>query len=401
MNEGLPRLRPYPFERLAQALAGIVPPGDKNSIDLSLGEPKHATPPFILEALREHLHEVAKYPTTRGTPELRQALVDWLLRRFKLPLGSLSPDDHVLPVNGTREALFAIAQCVVGRGHVRPYVILPNPFYQIYEGAALLAGAQPWYVNSLEQNGFAPDFDSIPNAIWERSCLLYLCTPGNPSGTVLSLERLSALLDLAEHYQVVVASDECYSEIYFDESNPPPGLLEAAAASGRSDYRGCLVFHSLSKRSNVPGMRSGCVAGDARLIAEFLRYRTYHGSAMPFPVQAASIAAWRDEDHVIENRRLYREKLVAVTGILNETLHLHVPPAGFYLWPEVPGDEVEFARGLMASENVQVLPGRYLSRLAHGFEPGLGRVRIALVAPAAECLEAAGRINNHFMKVGH
>lgn len=397
MNEGLAHLQPYPFERLTRLTKGIEVSGEKHRIDLSLGEPRHPTPQLILDALCEHIHEVARYPATRGSPALRQALVDWFLWRFKLSPGSLSPEANVLPLNGTREGLFAIAQCVVGRD--RPYVILPNPFYQIYEGAALLAGAQPWYVNCLAEDGFAPDFDSIPVNIWERTSLLYLCTPGNPSGTVLGIDRLATLLDLADRYDVVVASDECYSEIYFDEAAPPAGLLQAAAASGRADYRNCLVFHSLSKRSNVPGLRSGCVAGDGRLIAQFLRYRTYHGSAMPLHVQAASIAAWRDERHVEENRRHYREKFEAVTSILNGSLPLQRPRAGFYLWPEIPGDEIVFSRSLVTNENVLVLPGRFLSRPAHGVDPGMGRVRIALTASINECIEAANRIKNQISRV--
>jgi N-succinyldiaminopimelate aminotransferase len=328
---------------------------------------------------------------SKGIPELRQAIAEWLSRRFALPPGSIDPDRHVLPAAGTREALFAFAQAVIDRS--RPaLVVAPNPFYQIYEGAALLAGATPHFLPCLRENGYLPDFDAVPAKIWDDCQLLYLCSPGNPTGAVMPQAGLERLIELAERHDFVIASDECYSEIYFDETAPPPGLLQAAAALGNTDYRRCVVFHSLSKRSNAPGLRSGFVAGDATLLAGFLRYRTYHGCALPLQHQHASIAAWRDEDHVRENRRLYREKFDAVLAILDGCLDVVRPEAAFYLWPRVPGSDEDFARDLYAAQNVTVLPGRYLSREAGGANPGAGHVRMALVAAPDECLEAARRI---------
>jgi N-succinyldiaminopimelate aminotransferase len=391
MNPDLSRLQPYPFERLAQLNAGVVPPVDRQPIMLSIGEPKHTTPHFIAETVISHLHGLSQYPLTRGQPALREAIGAWLGRRFELPAGSIDPELQVLPVNGTREALFAIAQAVVDRSR-DPVVLMPNPFYQIYEGAALLAGAEPVFMNTMADTGYLPDFSRVPASVWQRVQLVYTCSPGNPTGAVMGLSALQELIDLADRHDFVIASDECYSELYFDEAAPPPGLLQAAAAMGRTDYRRCLVFHSLSKRSNAPGLRSGFVAGDRDLIAAFLRYRTYHGCAMPPATQAASTLAWQDEAHVIANRVLYREKFSAVVDILGPLLDVRIPAAGFYLWPVTPVDDCRFARGLLEQQNVTVLPGSFLSRSHAGVNPGENHVRMALVAPLDDCIEAAQRI---------
>jgi len=395
MNPGLAQLQPYPFEKLAGLKQGISPPQNKAAIDLSIGEPRHKTPAFILDELRAHLPEAALYPRTRGSDALRQAMADWLRKRFKLPAAGLHPDRHILPVNGTREALFAFAQCVVDARAPDPVVMLPNPFYQIYEGAALLAGARPVYVNCEEANGYIPDFEAVSASVWKHCQLLYLCTPGNPTGAIIGRDTIGRLLELADRHDFIIASDECYSEIYLDEGNPPPGLLQVASELGRDDYRRCVVFHSLSKRSNVPGLRSGFVAGDERIISAFLSYRTYHGCAMPSYAQAASTRAWQDEEHVIENRKLYREKFTAVLGILEPVMQVSLPAASFYLWPETPVADCDFARGLYASQNVTILPGSFLSRAANGINPGHNRVRMALVPPFAECKEAALRIYDY------
>ena len=392
MNPGLDSLHPYPFEKLAQLKHGINAPAGKSAIDLSIGEPKHKTPDFILDEIKAHIVTAAEYPKTRGSDELRTAIADWLKKRFKLPADSILPDKHVLPVNGTREALFSFAQCVVDQHKPNALVVSPNPFYQIYEGAALLAGASPVYVNCEASNNFIPDFAAVPVNIWENCQLVYICTPGNPTGAVMDRNSISLLLELAEEYDFVIASDECYSEIYFNEDLPPPGLLQVAAETGRDDYRNCMVFHSLSKRSNVPGMRSGFVAGNEQLIKSFLRYRTYHGCAMPGYTQAASIRAWQDESHVIHNRKLYCEKFTAVLDILAPVMNVQHPQAAFYLWPEVPAPDTTFARDLYASMNVTVLPGSFLSRTANDINPGTGRLRIALVAGLEECTDAATRL---------
>lgn len=391
MNPDLARLQPYAFQRLKTLLAGEAAPAACTPIDLSIGEPKHQPPAFISSELISHLHGLATYPSTRGTDALRGAMAEWLTQRFGLQEGALDPQRHVLPVNGTREALFAIAQCVIDRRN-DPLVMMPNPFYQIYEGAALLAGAEPYYLNTLEATRFLPDLDAVPEAAWQRCQLFYLCSPGNPTGAVADEDTLQRLIALADRHDFVIAADECYAEIYPDESHPPCGLLGAAAAIGRADFSRCLVFHSLSKRSNVPGLRSGLVAGDTKLIERFALYRTYHGCAMAPPTQAASIAAWRDEHHVVHNRTLYRRKFRAVLSELNNCLDVTIPPAGFYLWPRTPLDDTEFARRLYAEYNVRLLPGTFLSREAHGADPGSKRVRIALVAPLDDCVEAAGRI---------
>ncbi len=398
MNPGLDKLHPYPFEKLAQLKRETSVLTDAAHIDLSIGEPKHTTPELILNELQKQLPRAASYPTTRGIDALRQAIAEWIIRRFKLPEGSISADCNILPVNGTREALFAFAQCVIDltgeqtKKNEVPIVITPNPFYQIYEGAALLAQAEPYYVNCVEANGFLPDFDTVPENIWQRCQLIYLCSPGNPTGAVLGQETIEKLLILADKYDFIIAADECYSEIYLDEDSPPIGLLQVSADLGRDDYKRCMVFHSLSKRSNVPGMRSGFVAGDADLIQAFLRYRTYHGCSMPLYTQMASIIAWQDENHVCGNRALYRKKFDAVLKILKPVMNVTRPDASFYLWPETPVSDTEFAAGLYSQQNITVLPGSFLSRSIDDVDPGKNRIRIALVAEIDQCIEAAERI---------
>lgn len=392
MNPGLENCHAYPFEKLTQLLEGITVDPNKSAISLAIGEPKHPTPEFILDALKSNINDVAIYPTTRGSIELRQTIADWICKRFNLPTTSIDAEKNILPVNGTREALFAIAQTVINKNTETPIIILPNPFYQIYEGAALLAGAEPHYLNCTEENGFIPDFSAVPDNIWQRCQLVYLCSPGNPTGAVVDKETVKELMALSEKHDFIIASDECYSEIYQQEDQPPVGLLEYADRLGNSDYKRCLVFHSLSKRSNVPGLRSGFVAGDSQLIERFLRYRTYHGCAMPLHTQKASIAAWNDEAHVKQNRAQYREKFEKICSILNPVLDVSPPVASFYLWPELPCSDTDFARRLVTSENVKVLPGSYLSRESNGLNPGKNRIRIALVAEVNECVEAANRI---------
>ncbi|HEY0721701.1 MAG TPA: succinyldiaminopimelate transaminase [Gammaproteobacteria bacterium] len=391
MNPDLDRLQPYPFEKLNRLKAGVTPPPGLAHIALSIGEPKHQPPKFIAEELISHLHGLANYPLTKGRVELRQAIAEWLTRRFTLPAGSVDAEHHVLPVAGTREALFAFAQAVVQRNG-QPLVVMPNPFYQIYEGAALLAGAEPWFLNTTAEQGFLPDYDAVPEAVWQRCQLLYLCSPANPTGAVTDLNTLQKLITLADKYDFIIASDECYSELYFDEQTPPPGLLQAAAAMGRTSFERCVIFHSLSKRSNLPGLRSGFVAGDAQILERFLLYRTYQGCALPPPTQAASIKAWQDEKHVVENRDYYRRKFAAVLEILQPAIQVEQPAGGFYLWLKTPGSDSEFARELFAQQNITVLPGSYLSREAHGHNPGAGYVRLALVAEMDECIEAAQRL---------
>ena len=387
MNPDLERLQPYPFQKLAGLKAGVTPP-DIPHIALSIGEPKHPSPAFVLDEVLNALPRLASYPTTQGLPELREAISDWATRRFRLPRGSLDPEQQVLPVNGTREALFAFAQAVIDQSK-DPLVLSPNPFYQIYEGAAFLAGATPWFIPAAEG---VPAYEQVPESVWKRCQLLYLCSPGNPNGAVMGTADYRRLLALADRHDFVIAADECYSEIYPEEAQPPTGLLQACAELGRTDYGRCMVFHSLSKRSNLPGLRSGFVAGDTRLISAFLRYRTYHGCAMPIHHQLASIAAWNDEVHVRENRAAYRRKFEQVVPILAPWLDVSAPEAGFYLWPETPMDDQQFARELFAEQNVTVLPGSYLSREQEGHNPGCNRVRMALVAEESECIEAAHRI---------
>lgn len=393
MNPLLDRLQPYPFQRLKALLADCPPSADLRPIDLSIGEPKHPAPALLIDALAAHLETgLAGYPATQGTPALRSAIADWLTRRYGIP--RLDPASEVLPVNGSREALFSFVQAAIDRqGDETPLVLSPNPFYQIYEGAALLAGAEPYYLDCREENAFQPDWAAVPEAIWRRARVVFVCSPGNPTGAVMSLDDWRQLFELSDRHGFVIASDECYSEIWFDA--PPLGALEAAHRLGR-DRRRLVVFSSLSKRSNVPGLRSGFVAGDAAILAKFLLYRTYHGSAMAPAVQAASAAAWADEVHVEANRALYRAKFDAVLPLLGPVLGLTRPDAAFYLWAKTPerfgGDDEAFARALFRHCQVTVLPGSFLSRAAHGDNPGRGRIRMALVAPLADCVEAARRI---------
>ena len=396
MNPLLSLLQPYPFERLRQLLADTNPNPAYKAISLGLGEPRHATPKLITDAMTRAIggspSGLASYPATLGEPALRAAFGQWLQRRYAV---QVDPATQMLPVLGSREALFALTQTVVNRAantaEVRPLVVCPNPFYQIYEGAALLAGAEPYFVASDPERNFAPDWAQVPEAVWQRTQLLIVCSPGNPAGAVMPLAEWQMLFELSDRYGFVIGSDECYSEIYFRDQ-PPLGGLEAAARLGRLDFKNLLMLTSLSKRSNVPGMRSGFVAGDAGLIKPFLLYRTYHGSAMSPVVQAASVAAWQDEAHVEDNRALYRHKFAQVTPLLAEVMDVALPDAGFYLWAHVGGDDTVFARELYALYNVTVLPGSYLARQAHGHNPGTGRIRMALVAEAAQCLEAAQRI---------
>ena len=391
MNHALAQLQPYPFEKLRALLGGVQPAADRSPIALSIGEPKHRSPDFVGQALTANLDKLAVYPTTLGLPELRQSITAWCERRFGVPTGWLDAARHVLPVNGTREALFAFTQTVVDR-NAKGLVVSPNPFYQIYEGAAFLAGAEPHYLPCLEAHGFNPDFDAVPTEVWQRCQILFLCSPGNPTGALIPAATLKKLIALADEHDFVIAADECYSELYFDEDAPPPGLLSACAELGRSDFKRCVVFHSLSKRSNLPGLRSGFVAGDADILKQFLLYRTYHGCAMPVQTQLASVAAWNDEAHVRANRDLYREKFDALLKILAPVMDVQRPDGGFYLWARTPGDDTLFTRDLFAAEHVTVVPGSYLSREVDGVNPGAGRVRMALVAPLAECIEAAERI---------
>ncbi len=389
MNPRLNQLQPYPFQRLRELFAGVTPNPALKAVNLSIGEPKHATPEFIKHALTGHLQGLSSYPVTQGSEDLREAIADWSRMRYGV---DLDPGTQILPVNGSREALFAFAQAAIDQTRHVKRVLSPNPFYQIYEGAALLAGAKPYFLNTLPENGYRCDFAAIPEDLWETVQLAYVCSPGNPTGRVMSLADWGEVFDLADRHGFVIASDECYSEIYFNEGQPPLGALTAAKELGR-DFHNLVVFNSLSKRSNVPGLRSGFVAGDAELIKPFLLYRTYHGSAMNPAIQAASAAAWRDEGHVHENRRQYREKFAAVMPILNGTLEFEAPDAAFYLWAKVPGnDDAAFARELYREQHVTVLPGSFLARDAKGVNPGRGFIRIALVDGLEPCVEAARRI---------
>jgi N-succinyldiaminopimelate aminotransferase len=390
MNKNLDKLQAYPFEKLAalKAAAG-TPVTDQPHIALSIGEPKHPPPAFVLDTLRDNLDKISVYPTTKGSTELREAIAGWLSRRFQL--SGINAETQILPVNGTREALFAIAQAVVSGGD-DALVVSPNPFYQIYEGATFLAGARLHFVNCSAENNYLPDFDSVDAKVWERCQLVYLCSPGNPSGAVVPREQLRQLIELADRYDFVIASDECYSEIYFDDAEPPVGLLQVCAEMGRDDFKRCLVFHSLSKRSNLPGLRSGFVAGDASILEDFLLYRTYHGCAMSLPMQIASVSAWNDEDHVRENRRLYRQKFDEVLEILAPVVDVRKPQAGFYLWLKTPVNDLDFAQQLFSREHITVLPGSFIAREAEGINPGENHVRIALVASPDECVTAAKRL---------
>jgi N-succinyldiaminopimelate aminotransferase len=395
MNPRLAQLTAYPFERLARLKAGVSPPSHLAHIAMSIGEPQHTPPAFLIEALKTHLDGLGSYPATKGLPQLRTACARWLERRYALPPESVSSETMVLPVNGTREALFAFVQAAVDERH-EPLVLMPNPCYQIYEGAALLAGAVPYFLDTTAKGEYLPDLDAVPERILSRCQVLFLCSPGNPTGKVLPREYLKRIVQLAARHGFLVAADECYTELYLDEGAPPPGLLRACLDAGHERFERCIVFHSLSKRSSVPGLRSGFVAGDPELIARFLLYRTYHGSAMPLPTQLASVTAWQDDQHVAENRRLYREKFEQVLPILAPVLPVERPDGGFYLWTHVPGDDERFTRELFASQNVTVLPGSYLARTTSTGNPGAGRVRISLVPALAQCVEAARRIR-HFL----
>ncbi|MBC7161704.1 MAG: succinyldiaminopimelate transaminase [Immundisolibacter sp.] len=390
MNPGFADLQPYPFERLRGLLADVRHGGGLPLIDLSIGEPRHAPPALVRNALIDNLDGLGRYPKTAGSDELRAAIADWLVRRHGLPEGAVDPARQVLPASGTREALFAIAQCLIDRAP-GARVAMPNPFYQIYEGAALLAGARPLYIPCAAAADYQPDFGAVPAAVWRDVQLLYICSPHNPTGRVLTLDQLKALVELAQRHDFVIASDECYSEIYPDDAAPPAGILAACRALGLDGFERCLVFQSLSKRSSVPGLRSGFVAGDARLIERFLLYRTYHGCALPEHVQAASAAAWRDEAHVAASRAIYRRKLAAAVPMLGGRVTL--PQGGFCLWLPVPGgDDPAFTRRLYADHHLRVLPGSYLARADGGMNPGAGHVRLALVADEAACAQAITRL---------
>jgi len=391
MNPRLASLHTYPFEKLTRLKSGITPPQDLRHIPLSIGEPQHAPPPFVLEALRRGADSLSAYPATAGTPELRAAIARWLTRHYRLPPDSVDPARMVLPVTGTREAIFSLVQAAVDPAR-RPLVAFPNPFYQIYEGAALLAGAAPYYLNATAANGYEPDLDALPPEVLDRIQVLFLCSPGNPTGAVVSRAYLANALRLAQRHDFIVASDECYAEIYPAQASPPASLLQAALDVGHDRFQRCIVFHSLSKRSSVPGLRSGFVAGDPDIIKPYLLYRTYHGCAMSPMVQQASIAAWDDDAHVVENRRLYQEKFDRVIPILSRVLIVERPAGAFYLWLPVGGDDERFTRGLFEQANVTVLPGSYLARATDAGNPGAGRVRISLTASVADCVEAAQRI---------
>jgi len=389
-NQNLSLLQPYPFQRLNQLFADITPNSQYNPVNLSIGEPKHQTPAIIQQSLIDNIAGLANYPTTKGTLALREAISSWAARRFNIP--ALDVEKEIIPVNGSREALFALAQAVIDTTKPNPVVISPNPFYQIYEGAALLAGSEPYFINTLPETQHAMDFSSVPTDVLNRTQLVYVCSPGNPSGKVMSLADWKALFALSDKYGFTIAADECYSEIYFDEANPPLGALQAANQLGR-DYSRLIVFSSLSKRSNVPGLRSGFVAGDADIIAKFLLYRTYHGCAMSPAAQAASVTAWGNESHVIENRRLYTEKFNTIAPLLKTVWPaVEMPDAAFYLWVQTGQDDTALAVQLKRDLNITVLPGSYLAREAHGINPGKGFIRMALVATLEECVEAAQRI---------
>ncbi|MCU4351953.1 succinyldiaminopimelate transaminase [Acinetobacter ursingii] len=385
MNSSLSLLHPYPFEKL-NALFKDVTPADQPLIPLSIGEPKHPAPEFVKQAIIDNFQHLSTYPNSKGLPELRQSIANWLTQRFKL--NSISAEDHILPVTGTREGIFSFVQALINREDA-PYVVMPNPFYQIYEGAALLAGAKPYFINCTPENDYLGDFDAVPAEVWEKTALLFVCTPGNPTGAVLSKEQFKKLIQLSDQYNFVIASDECYSELWFDQA--PVGLLEVCAEMGRDDYKNCIVFHSLSKRSNLPGMRSGFVAGDAELLKPYLKFRTYHGAAMPVQHQLASIEAWNDEAHVEENRQQYRAKFDLFQSELGSLLPLKKPDAGFYYWLQVDHDEA-FAKMLMEKAHIKVLPGRYLSRETDQGNPGENHVRMALVADLAQCEQVVQRL---------
>ena len=396
MNPYLNKLQPYPFEKLKALFAEHRPNNDLSAINLSIGEPKSPTPEFIKQTVQENLNALAKYPLTKGEPELRQAFTQWTTHRFNLPADALNFDNHVLPVNGTREALFAIAQtCIDSAKHAK--VILPNPFYQIYEGATLLAGAEPVYVDFSVIDGEIPALNDIDVKTWQQVQLVYICTPSNPTGDILPTETLRKLIRLAHQYDFIIASDECYSEIYFDQA--PQGLLRAALENGDTSFQRCLAFYSLSKRSNAPGLRSGFVVGDQAIIQQYLKYRTYHGCAMPISTQLASLAAWQDEQHVEANRARYRKSFDYAIAEISKSHPVNYPQAGFYIWLATPIDDEEFALGLYYQQHITVLPGKYLGRDVNHRNPGAGHVRIALVASPDECREAAKRISHYLASI--
>ncbi|MFV1873195.1 MAG: succinyldiaminopimelate transaminase [Oleiphilus sp.] len=396
MNPDLDKLQPYPFEKLNALLGQVTPNPDLTAIPLSIGEPKHPTPKIVLDELSDKMQKVSIYPSTKGLPELRQSIATWAQQRFGLD--TLCSETQVLPVNGTREALFSFTQAVIDRQQ-SPLVVSPNPFYQIYEGATYLAGANLHLLPTCEETNFIPDYDHVPEHVWQQCQILFMCSPGNPTGAVTPIETLKKLIALADKYDFIIASDECYSEIYCDEAKAPVGLLQACAELNRHDYRRCAVFHSLSKRSNLPGLRSGFVAGDADIMRAFLKYRTYHGCAMSVQNQLASIVAWNDETHVIENRQAYRNKFKALLDILSPVMDIQQTDASFYLWPKTPVSDETFAQGLYQQEHVTVLPGSYLSRTIDGINPGQNRIRMALVAPEADCIEAAQRIKRYVLSL--
>ncbi len=395
MNPNLEKLQAYPFERFRALIRQESQNPELTPVSMSIGEPGHEPPATALQAMTESLPTVAKYPPTRGSDVLRECIAQWLAKRFGLSPGTIDSNRHVLPVNGTREALFAIAQCLFNQNDTKkPLVLIPNPFYQIYEGAALLAGATPYFYNTDAANQYQPDFDSIPDSVWAQCQFIYICTPGNPAGAVISARHLQQLITLAHQHDFTIISDECYSEIYPANANPPSGLLQASADAGNIDFDRCVVFNSLSKRSNLPGLRSGLVAGDAGIIEKFLQFRTYHGCAMPGYVSAASIAAWSDERHVIDNRSLYQAKFDQVITVLETCFSLKRPDAGFFLWIDLGQSDTQFARNLYREKSVSVLPGSYLSRSTELGNPGENHVRLALVAPLDTCIEAAQRIHD-------
>ena len=398
MDPKLEKLQSYPFEKLRTLFASATPNSGLTSINLSIGEPKSPTPDFIKQALIENIDYLANYPKTKGELSLRESISSWLIKRFSLPTQTIDPERHILPVNGTREALFAIAQTVIDSTK-NAKVVLPNPFYQIYEGAALLAGAEPIYIDFSVINNEVPGIDNISEETWKNVQLIYICTPSNPTGDVIPVATLQKLLTLAHQFDFVIASDECYSEIYHDEQNPPKGLLQASIANGDNNFQRCLAFYSLSKRSNAPGLRSGFVAGDTSLISQFLKYRTYHGCAMPISTQFASAAAWADETHVLANRERYRDSFARSISEIAKYIPIEQPEAGFYLWLPTPIDDEEFALGLYSQQNVTVLPGKYLARSMNNHNPGANRVRIALVATPEECEAAAQRITQYLQSL--
>ena len=398
MDPNLSKLQPYPFEKLRELFSKGRQDSRLENINLSIGEPKSPTPDFIKAAMSDNLDYLANYPKTKGELTLRAAIANWLLNRFSLPQNSIDPEQHILPVNGTREALFAIAQTVIDRSH-NAKVLLPNPFYQIYEGAAYLAGAEPVYIDFSVIDGEVPGIDTVSKETWQQTQLVYICTPSNPTGDIIPQACMQKLLKFAHHYDFIIASDECYSEIYTDENNPPQGLLQAAVANGDTSYQRCLAFYSLSKRSNSPGLRSGFVAGDAKAISQFLKYRTYHGSAMPISTQLASAAAWGDETHVQANRARYQQSFNYALKEISKEITIKQPQAGFYLWLPTPIDDEQFALGLYSQQNVTVLPGKYLARSVNNQNPGANRVRIALVATPEECQTAAKRITTYIKSI--